>query len=41
MNNFSNAPVDSDTRIIKQSFIQINDIQALNQKWNFDGIIGN
>jgi len=40
MNDFSSIPVDQDTLIIKQSEIKISDIQALNQKWNFDGIIG-
>ena len=38
MSNFSNIPVDPDTRINKQSEIQINSIPALDQKWNFDGI---
>jgi len=41
MNDFSSIPVDQDTLIIKQSEIKISDIQALNQKWDFDGIIGN
>jgi len=41
MNNFKDLPVDKDTRIIKNSEIQINGIDVLNQKWNFDGIIGN
>jgi len=40
MNNFKDLPADKDTRIIKQSEIQINNIPALDQKWNFDGIIG-
>jgi len=41
MNNFSNVLVDQDTRIISESEIIINDIPALNQQWNWDGIIAN
>jgi len=41
MSNFSNIPVDPDTRINKQSEIQINSIPALDQKWSWDGITAN
>ncbi len=41
MNDFKDLPVDKDTRIIKQSEIQIKNIDALDQKWSWDGIIGN
>jgi len=35
---FSAVPVDLDTRVIKNEVIRLGDLDALYQKWNWDGI---
>lgn len=37
---FNNVPLDSDTTILEQKEIKINNLDALHQIWNWDGLKG-
>ncbi|HMN57527.1 MAG: hypothetical protein J0I00_17700 [Burkholderiales bacterium] len=37
---FANVPLDDDTRVLSQSEVSINGLDALHQRWVWDGIIG-
>lgn len=38
MSDFSDLPVDPDTKILSQADVEINGYQAILQKWRWDGI---
>ena len=37
---FADAPVDPDTRVLSESLMTIGGVDALHQKWNWEGILG-
>ena len=37
---FADVPIDPDTEILSQSLVTINGVDALYQRWNWEGVIG-